>query len=108
VFIALPSPISGYLRANNEHDIDAMLAPFDEDAIVKDEGQEHRGRSAIRSWIEETTRKYGATIEAKDMTDANDKTVVSALVSGNFPGSPVLLNFAFTLSGPKITRLEIA
>jgi hypothetical protein len=41
------------------------------------------------------------------MTDANDKTVVSALVSGNFPGSPVLLNFAFTLSGPKITRLEI-
>jgi hypothetical protein len=28
VFIALCSPISGYLRANNEHDIDAMLRPL--------------------------------------------------------------------------------
>ena len=106
--IDLPGPISAYFKAKNEHDIDAMLAPFDEDASVKDEGQEHHGRPAIRSWMEDTRRKYGVTVEVKDVTDRNGKTVVSGLVSGNFAGSPVLLDFAFMISGPKITRLEIA
>lgn len=105
--IDLPAPISSYFDASNNHDIDGMLAPFDEDASVKDEGQEHHGRPAIRSWIEDVTRKYHVTIDVKDVTDANGRTVVSGLVSGNFPGSPVLLDHAFTLSGPKITRLEI-
>ena len=31
--ISLPGPISAYLKAQNAHDIDAMLAPFDEDAL---------------------------------------------------------------------------
>ena len=37
--IDLPGPISAYFKAKNEHDIDAMLAPFDEDASVKDEAR---------------------------------------------------------------------
>jgi hypothetical protein len=106
--ISLPGPISAYLKAKNEHDIDAMLVPFDEDATVKDEGREHHGRSAIRSWLEDVTRKYGVTLEVRDVTDADGTTVVSGLVSGNFPGSPALLEYTFTLSGPTIARLEIA
>jgi SnoaL-like protein len=106
--IDLPGPLSAYFKAQNERAIDAMLAPFDEDASVKDEGHEHRGRPAIRSWMEDTTRRYGVSVEVKDVTDANGTTVVSGLVSGNFPGSPVLLDYTFTLSGAKITRMEIA
>src|SRR5260370_30140239 len=98
--ISLPDPISAYLKAKNAHDIDAMLAPFDEDATVKDEGREHHGRPAIRSWLEDVTRKYGVTLDVKEVTDANGTTVVSGLVSGNFPGSPVVLHYTFTLSGP--------
>jgi len=105
--ISLPDPISTYLKAKNAHDIDAMLAPFDEDATVKDEGREHHGRPAIRSWLEDVTRKYGVTLDVKEVTDANGTTVVSGLVSGNFPGSPVVLDYTFTLSGPTIARLEI-
>jgi hypothetical protein len=106
--MSLPGPISAYLKAKNEHDVDAMLAPFDEDATVKDEGQEHHGRSAVRSWLEDVTRKYRVTLDVKDVRDTNGTTVVSGLVSGNFPGSPVLLDYTFTLSGPTIARLEIA
>jgi SnoaL-like domain len=106
--INLPGPISAYFDGSNRHDIDAMLAPFDADASVKDEGQEHHGLAAIRSWMEDVTRKYRVTIEVKDVTDADGRTVVSGLVAGNFPGSPVLLDHTFTLAGPKITRLEIA
>jgi hypothetical protein len=106
--LSLPGPISAYLKATNEHDVDAMLAPFDENATVRDEGREHHGRSAVRSWLEEVTRKYRVTLDVKDVSDTNGTTVVSGLVSGNFPGSPVLLDYTFTLSGPTIARLEIA
>lgn len=36
----------GIFAVQNTHDIDAMLAPFAEDAVVRDEGHEHRGTSA--------------------------------------------------------------
>jgi hypothetical protein len=35
------------------------------------------------------------------------KTVVSTKLTGNFPGSPVTLDFVFTLEGGKIAALEI-
>jgi hypothetical protein len=106
--ISLPDPISAYLKAQNEDDVNAMLAPFDDDATVKDEGREHHGRAAVRSWLEDVTRKYRVTLHVKEVRDINGTTVVSGLVSGNFAGSPVLLDYAFTLSGPTIARLEIA
>jgi SnoaL-like domain len=106
--ISLPGPISAYLKAKNEHDVDAMLVSFDENATVKDDGREHHGRSAVRSWLEDVTRKYRVTLDVKDVRDTNGTTVVSGLVSGNFPGSPVLLDYTFTLSGAAIARLEIA
>lgn len=105
--IDLSGPISAYFKGKDEHDIDVMLAPFDEHATVKDEGEEYSGRPAIRAWMEDVTRKYDVTFEVKGVTDARDKTVVSTLVSGNFPGSPVLLDHTFTLSNSRITRLEI-
>ena len=105
--IDLPTPISGYFMARRAFDVDAMLAPFDENAIVQDEDVEYRGVAAIRAWIEETTRKYRATAEPKDAKEIVGAIVVSALVSGNFPGSPILLDHVFALTGAKISRLEI-
>lgn len=103
----LPPPLATYYDAKNQHDIDGMLAPFAEDAVVKDEGQEHHGAAAIRSWIEHTTRKYRVTVDIEQVETANDRLIVSGLVSGEFPSSPATLRYAFTLSGSKIARLEI-
>jgi|SRR5580700_898945 hypothetical protein len=105
--IRLPAPISEYFGARNSFDVGRILAPFDEDAIVNDEGKEYRGRAEIRAWIDETTRKYRATAEPKDARKTRCEIIVSAVVSGNFPGSPLLLDHAFTLGGEKIGRLEI-
>jgi hypothetical protein len=107
VSIDLPGPVAAYFNATNARDIDAMLAPFDDHARVKDEGQEHHGRPAIRSWMVDAVRKYRFTVEVKDVSDTHGETVVSGLVSGDFPGSPVLLRHAFRLSGGKISDLEI-
>ncbi len=103
----LPQPLATYFAVSNTHDIAAMIAPFAEGAVVKDEGQEHRGLEAIRKWTEETVRKYGFTVEATDVAETGGKTVVTALVAGNFPGSPVRLRYAFRLARHKIARLEI-
>jgi hypothetical protein len=37
-----------------------------------------------------------------------DQTTVTGRVTGDFPGSPVDLQYRFTLEGDKIARLEIA
>jgi uncharacterized protein (TIGR02246 family) len=104
----LPPPLAAYYEAKNRHDTDAMLAPFAEDAVVRDEGQEHRGRAAIRTWMEHTTRKYRVTVDVRQVEPIDGRLIVSGLVSGDFPGSPAMLRYAFTLSGLEIARLEVA
>jgi uncharacterized protein (TIGR02246 family) len=102
----VPAAIADYIRATNEHDLDAFLAAFKDDAIVTDEGQERRGLPAIRKWIEETTAK-NVTVSVINVAETAANTTVTGLVSGNFPGSPVELRFIFTLDQGKISHLEI-
>ncbi|MBL8559678.1 MAG: nuclear transport factor 2 family protein [Hyphomonadaceae bacterium] len=102
-----PRPINDYFAAKNRHDIDAMLAPFAQNAVVKDEGETMTGRAAIRTWMEETTRKFAVTVAPETLEDAGGRTVVRALVTGNFPGSPLHLSYHFDLRGSEIAALEI-
>ncbi|BCH06950.1 hypothetical protein MesoLj131c_12080 [Mesorhizobium sp. 131-3-5] len=103
----LPQPLADYFAAKNRHDIDAMLVPFSSDATVKDEGEPHRGSVAIRGWMEATTRKYRVSVEVADVTVNGDKWRIAGIVSGNFPGSPAILHYVFTLADDRIARLEI-
>jgi hypothetical protein len=101
------APLDAYFAAKNRKDIEAMLVHFTDDAVVKDEGGTHSGRAAIRSWMEETTRKYGVAVEVSGVERESDRIRVAALVSGNFPGSPATLHYAFQLKGDRISGLEI-
>jgi hypothetical protein len=103
----LSEPLKAYFDAKNRHDIDAMLAPFAADAVVKDEGEERRGLAAIRAWLDETNRKYRPTAEVTDVAATGGWTIVTAAISGDFPGSPAQLRFAFALEAGKVARLEI-
>jgi hypothetical protein len=105
--LALSDPIRAYLIAKNDHDVHGMLACFAEGAVVVDEGHERCGRSAIREWIEGSTARYRVRADALDVVERDGKTTVACLVSGDFPGSPVKLRYAFSLSQAGITRLEI-
>jgi SnoaL-like domain len=106
--LALGDPIQAYLLAKNNYDPNGMLACFAEGAIVVDEGRERRGHPAIREWIEGATARYRVRADAIDVVERDGKTAVTCLVSGDFPGSPVKLRYAFSLSQAVITRLEIA
>lgn len=104
----LVGPVARYIAAANAQDIEAMMAIFNEEAIVGDEGKERHGIAAIRQWAVEVSEKYHATVEALDVAQTEGKTILSGRVSGDFPGSPIDLRYTFTLAGGKIECLEIS
>lgn len=105
--IALPAVVAAYLAAANAGDAVAAAACFAPEAVVRDEGHTHRGRAAIAAWIEETTRKYQPVTEPIRCVTAAGRHDVTGKVSGAFPGSPVELEFEFTVTDGKIVQLEI-
>jgi ketosteroid isomerase-like protein len=106
--IRMPSKVATYFAATNARDLDRMIAAFANDAVVKDEGREHHGLGAIRKWMEQAIEKYAFEVEPTEVDDTEGRTVVTATVSGSFPGSPVHLRHAFTIDHrEQIARLEI-
>jgi ketosteroid isomerase-like protein len=103
----LPDTLTEYFKATNEHDVAAALASFAADAIVEDEGKEYLGPAAIQKWIEETIRKYDFTLEVTGIHEVDGKIVVAARATGPFPGSPVDVDYEFTLARQRIVRLVI-
>ena len=104
----LEPALAHYFAATNEHDVAEMVSAFAEEAVVRDEGQEHRGLAAIRSWVETTIEKYGYRVDPIDSSRIGAKTVVRVSVHGGFPGSPITLRYEFTVDRQKIARLEIS
>ena len=105
--LSLPKPIADYFVADAT-DGAAVAKCFAAEAVVVDEKQAHRGREAIARWKTEASAKYDYVSEPVAIDEQADKITVTAHLTGNFPGSPVDLRYAFTLSGNAIARLEIA
>jgi hypothetical protein len=105
--IDLPIPIAIYLDAENRGDTEALTQCFAEHAVVQDEGQRIEGLAAIRRWKAETRKKYQHTIEPLAVAQKDGRIIVTNRLTGNFPGSPIELEFVFTLKGDKIVSLEI-
>src|SRR5438309_5175349 len=105
--VDLPTPISIYIAAENRGDTEALAQCFAEDAVVRDEGQTIEGLAAIKQWKAETKKKYQHTIEPLASVQKDGKTIVTNRLTGNFPGSPIELEFVFTLEANKIASLEI-
>ena len=105
--VDLPTPIARYIAAENRGDTEALAKCFAEHAVVRDEGQTIEGLAAIKQWKAETRKKYQHTIEPLASVEKDGKTIVANRLTGNFPGSPIELEFVFTLKGNKIVALEI-
>ena len=107
VITNLPTPIATYIDAENRGDAEALAQCFAEDAVVRDEDKTIEGLAAIKRWKAETRKKYQHTIEPLASAQKDGKTIVTNRLTGNFPGSPIELEFVFTLDGDKIASLEI-
>ena len=103
----LPKVLSDLMTAQNEYDADAFARCFSTDAIVFDEGEEHHGIPEIKSWNEKTNKKYHTVLSPIDFSATSKESVLKVVVSGAFEGSPIPLNYKFTIAGDKITTLRI-
>jgi ketosteroid isomerase-like protein len=105
--LKVPQPVAAYLEAEESKDAEQLALCFAEDAVVHDEGRDHRGRNAIQRWKEEADTKYQYVLEPLDASVAGDMVRVRARLTGNFPGSPIELDHIFKLDNDKIASLEI-
>jgi hypothetical protein len=105
--MTLPSPIRTYFDAQPPQDSDAFATAFCADATVHDEGALHRGPAEIVAWWQAAKAKYRHRAAPLDIVEAGGRFLVRAWVTGDFPGSPAVLTFAFGLSGDRIQDLRI-
>ncbi|HEX8911759.1 MAG TPA: nuclear transport factor 2 family protein [Humisphaera sp.] len=105
--VDVPEAVAAYLAAERSKDVTLLDNCFADDAVVHDEGGDHRGLPAIRRWKAEADEKYGFTMTPLAARTAGDAVTVRGRVAGNFPGSPIELDFRFTLAGPKASRLDV-
>lgn len=106
----LPQVLKDFFNASNLHHLDAYLDTFSENAIVFDEGQEHRGKIAIKNWIEKPFKAH-VTNDPVTAIQSNDEIIVTCKVDGDFDktglADPLLLRFNFKVNEGKIVELLI-
>jgi ketosteroid isomerase-like protein len=105
--ITLPGAIARYLEAANHFDAAAAAACFTPDATVRDEAHSYVGTEAIKTWVSNTSEKYRPQTTALDVRETGPVVAVKVRVEGQFPGSPVELDFEFSLRNDAIAELTI-
>ena len=97
--------IDRYFDLAPRPDAEAYFAQFADDAVVEDEGQEHRGTAAIRAWRASVPHVAYTVHDVKTASTGHDAAVD---IAGDFPGSPVTLTFHFQFAASgRITGLTI-
>lgn len=99
--------IQAYFAADRGLAREALTEAFAPDATVLDEGRSYVGRPAVGDWWFETKTRYRTVLDPLEASIVDGATKVRARVSGDFPGSPATLTFAFFLDGDRIKTLEI-
>lgn len=94
--LSLPEPIAAYFEAD-KRDGHAVASCFTKEAVVMDEGQTYAGTAAIEAWKISTSAQFSYTTEPVMLEKKDSICVVTGRVTGNFPGSPVVLRYNFAL-----------
>lgn len=95
------------IRSYFEADTATPLDAFSIDAVVEDEGHRHVGHAAIDAWWRDAKAKYQAVAEPLEVDSTDGAHEVRARVTGQFPGSPITLTFAFRVKDDRIAALRI-
>jgi hypothetical protein len=103
----LPQAVTRYFEATNRFDAESAAACFTPEAIVRDEGKTHVGTDEIRNWVSYASREYQPQASVVGAQQQGDKLAVAVSVTGQFPGSPVELDFEFYLRDEKIAELTV-
>jgi hypothetical protein len=104
--VQLQPVLEAFVKAQNDHDTDALLECFTGDALVHDEGRDYRGSVAIRAWSDDINKRYNLSMEVREVVEQNEEVKLISLVTGNFDGSPAELTYLLTLRDGKIAEFR--
>jgi hypothetical protein len=107
----LPSVIVDHIDACNNHDIDAWMATFTQDALVNDVQREFAGAEAIRAFAEKEIFGASLTMAVERALDREGGITVHARIDGTYDKTglpdPLILTFYFSVREGKISQLII-
>ena len=101
----LPNVIAALTNAQNNFDSVAYSNCFSETALVRDEGKTHQGRIKIQEWIKKANEEYQTKMKLLEYSKT--AAVLKAEISGNFPGSSIVLSYHFEFKDGLIQSLTI-
>lgn len=104
----LPKLLSALVETQNNFDSVAYANCFSETAEVYDEGKAHKGRKEIEHWIADANARYRATIEPVSYEEKETDSILKVNTSGNFEGSPIVLNYHLKIVDGLIQALKIS
>jgi len=103
----LPAVVKRYFEASNRRDAAATAACFATDGVLEDQFGQHVGRAEIEKRIIEINRRFRPAFALLRDQAAEEDVGLVVSVSGDFPGSPVQLDFHFRIRCRKIAALTI-
>jgi hypothetical protein len=86
--------VEQYFTLSTDADTERFVAQFRDDAVVVDDGHTRRGRAELRAWRREVP---AVTYTVGAIAAADQGARADVEIAGDFPGSPVTLDFAFGL-----------
>jgi ketosteroid isomerase-like protein len=108
---ALPAVISRFIKATNDHDGDAFISCFANDALVNDFARNFRGRDAIKQWSDKEMIGDKVTFEIDEVVEHYGDFFITALTDGNYDKSkspdPTYLDYFFTVREGKIVQMIV-
>lgn len=101
----LPNIIAALVNAQNQYKSHSYADCFTDNAVVFDEGKTYNGKTEIENWISEANNEYKTIM--KPLNYDEKENILSAEISGTFPGSPAILKYHFELINGLIQSLKI-
>jgi ketosteroid isomerase-like protein len=107
----LPTVIQSFIKATNNHDGEAFIETFADDALVNDFARNFWGKDSIRQWSDKEMIGDKVTLEADEIVEHYGEFMITALTDGNYDKSkspdPTYLDYFFTVKDNRIVRLII-
>jgi hypothetical protein len=108
---ALPPLVAAYVQATNNFDLEGILAPFADDALVNDQLRDYWGKQAIREWAARDIIGEKLTMHIVKIIEHYGHCIATACIDGNYDKrglpDPLILTFYFSVHDDRIVQLLI-
>jgi len=103
----IPQVMAALVRAQNNFDCVSYANFFFETALVVDESNTYRGRKEIENWIVAANEQCKTVMKPLSYKKGETESILKAVVSGNFTGSPVVLFYHVRIVNEQVQSLKI-